>query len=137
MLQLLNSNPGKFCWLDLAARDAGKAAQFYQGLFGWSASTQAANGGVFQRFVHRGEDVGSLYQISAALLARDVPSHWTPYVTTDDLEDTAERATALGGAVIVEPFEVAGVARIALIADAVGAHIGLWTPLERPPWRRK
>ena len=127
-LQLLNASPGRFCWLDLAARDAREAVRFYEGLFGWSASTQAANGGVFQRFVHRGEDVGSLYQLSAALVARDAPSHWLPYVAVDDLDAAAQRAGPLGGAVLVAPFEVSNVARIALIADAVGAHVGLWAP---------
>ena len=129
MLQLLNSSPGRFCWLDLAARDAGKAMRFYEDLFGWSASTQAANGGVFQRFVHRGEDVGSLYQISAAMMARGVPSHWTPYVAVDDLDETAARTALLGGEIIIPPFEIENVARIALVADAVGAHVGLWAPL--------
>jgi predicted enzyme related to lactoylglutathione lyase len=128
-LDLLSSSPGRFCWLDLAARDAGQAIRFYEGLFGWSARTEAANGGVFQRFVHRGRDIGSLYQISAALVARDAPSYWMPYVAIDDIDDTTRRAAALGGAVIVPPFKVSGVARIALIADAVGAHVGLWAPL--------
>ena len=36
------------------------------------------------------------------------------------------KAGQLGGSVIVSPFEVSGIARIALIADAVGAQIGLW-----------
>ncbi len=127
-IRLLRSEPGRFCWLDLAARDACAAARFYGGLFGWTSATQAANGGVFQRFSHRGEDVGSLYQLSASLVAREAPSHWTPYVAVGDIHDAAWRATALGGAVIVPPFEVAGVAHIALIADSVGAHVGLWSP---------
>lgn len=129
-LRLLSSDPGKFCWLDLAARDAGAAVRFYNGLFGWSAHTRAANGGVFLHFRHRGEDVGSLYQLGAAPVARGVPSHWTPYVAVHDIHHTSQRATALGGAVVVPPFEVEGVAHIALIADAVGAPIGLWAPIE-------
>ena len=72
----------------------------------------------------------TLAGLSAALFARDVPSHWTPYVAVGNIEDAAERTLCLGGAVIVPPFEVAGVARIALIADAVGATIGLWSHLK-------
>ncbi len=33
--------------------------------------------------------------------------------------------------VIVRPFVVSGVARIALIVDSVGAHVGLWESIER------
>jgi predicted enzyme related to lactoylglutathione lyase len=35
-----------------------------------------------------------------------------------------------GGKVLVRPFAVAAFARIALILDSVGAHVGLWEPLE-------
>jgi uncharacterized protein len=131
MFQLLNSTPGKFCWLDLAARDAPRATRFYEAMFGWSAHAHAANGGSFHRLAHRGQDVGSLYQLSAAQIERGAGSHWTPYVGVADLDDAVERAAAAGGAIIVPPFVVAGVARIALIEDAVGAHLGLWAPLEK------
>jgi uncharacterized protein len=130
MFQLLSSVPGKFCWLDLAASDASRAARFYEAMFGWSAHAHAANGGSFQRLVRRGEDIGSLYQLGATQIERGAGSHWTPYVGVDDLDDTVERTVAAGGAVIVPPFAVTGVARIALIEDAVGAHLGLWAPLE-------
>jgi predicted enzyme related to lactoylglutathione lyase len=36
------------------------------------------------------------------------------------------RAGALGGEVIVRPFALSGVARVALVVDAVGAQVGLW-----------
>jgi len=130
MVQLLSRTAGKFCWLDLAARDAGKAAQFYEKVFGWSANAQAANGGAFVRLSLAGEDVGSLYQLRAAQLERGTPSHWTPYIGADDLDETVERAVASGGAVIIQPFAVSGVARIALIEDSVGALVGLWSSLK-------
>jgi predicted enzyme related to lactoylglutathione lyase len=53
-------------------------------------------------------------------------SHWTPYVRVNDIEHAARRAAQIGGEVVVEPFLVSGVARIALILDAVGAVVGLW-----------
>jgi predicted enzyme related to lactoylglutathione lyase len=118
--------PGRFCWVDLAATDVGSAAQFYQQLFGWTSREQAANGGHFTRLQAAGRDIGSLYQLRRDLLGSGVPSHWTPYVRVLDVDDTTRRASEIGGSVIVRPFEVAGVARIALIADAVGAQIGLW-----------
>jgi predicted enzyme related to lactoylglutathione lyase len=45
-------------------------------------------------------------------------------------KDAASRAALLGGTVIVDPFVVSGVARIALILDSVGAVVGLWEPIE-------
>jgi predicted enzyme related to lactoylglutathione lyase len=120
---------GRFCWVDLAAADAGKAQAFYGALFGWQPVEQWANGGMFTRLQHAGEDVGSMYQLSRAQLGQGAASHWIPYVQVNDVEQATWRAGALGGVVLVRPFAVAGIARIAVILDAVGAAVGLWEPL--------
>lgn len=120
--------PGRFCWLDLAANDAEAARTFYCRMFGWTSNDEAANGGHFTRLQLAGQDVGSVYQLRAAHLAHGVPSHWTPYIQVHDANDAARRAVSCGGEVIVRPFAVSGVARIALIADSVGALVGLWEP---------
>ena len=57
---------GRFCWVDLAAADATRAVGFYTELFGWSARSQAANGGTFLRLAHGGRVIGSLYQMRRA-----------------------------------------------------------------------
>lgn len=129
MIDLANAGPGRFCWVDLAASDADAAKAFYGQLFGWTASAQSANGGSFTRLTQSGQDVGSLYRLSERHLADGVPSHWTPYIRVDDVDAAARRAVALGGEIIVRPFAVAGTARIALILDSIGAHVGLWEPI--------
>lgn len=129
MVHLDNVAPGQFCWLDLAASDADAAKAFYGQLFGWASSGQAANGGGFTRLRQSGQDVGSVYQLSARHLENGVPSHWTPYLRVDDVDLVVQRVVALGGEVIVHPFAVEGTARIALILDCVGAQVGLWEPI--------
>ena len=121
-------DPGhaRFCWLDLAARDADAAKSFYGALFGWTPRDEHANGGRFTRLVLEETDVASLYQLSPRHLTDGVPSHWTPYVATEDVERTAAHAASLGATVLVRPFDVAGIARICLIRDPGGALIGLW-----------
>jgi predicted enzyme related to lactoylglutathione lyase len=94
--------PGHFCWVDLAAADAGKAKAFYGELFGWRSSEQRANGGSFALLQLAGANVGSLYQLDLAHRQRGVPSHWTPYVRVEDIEQAA---------------------------DPEGATLGLWQPL--------
>jgi predicted enzyme related to lactoylglutathione lyase len=120
---------GRFRWVDLAASDAPRAIEFYTQLFGWSAQSQAANGGTLVRLAHRGCDVGSLYQLSATARNAGVSSHWTPYVRVSNAHAARERAQALGASVAIEEFDVDGIARIALIVDPVGAAIGLWEDL--------
>jgi hypothetical protein len=130
-MALTNSETvGQFCWVDLAAGDAEKAKAFYGALFGWTSHDREANGGVFTCLRSHGADVGSLYQLKQSHLDRGVPSHWTPYVRVSDIEETVARAVSLGGELIIPPFVVTGVARIALILDSVGALLGLWQPIE-------
>jgi len=125
------SRPGTFCWLDLAASNAAVARQFYAQAFGWSFVDQHANGGVFARCRIGGRDVGSLYQLRPAQLDRGVPSHWTPYIRVSSVDSAASRIAILGGRLVVVPFDVDAMARIALIEDAVGALVGLWQPLPK------
>jgi predicted enzyme related to lactoylglutathione lyase len=133
MSDLCNSPAGAFCWVDLAARDERRARAFYAALLGWTYLDQSANGGRFTR-IRRGDlDVGSLYQLDGEDLQQGVPSHWTAYVHVADVDEAARRTEALGGRMVVRPFTVDGIARIALILDAVGAPLGLWGPA--PPER--
>lgn len=125
----LVAEAGRFCWVDLAASDAGSAKDFYGKVFGWTANEARANGGSFMYLRLDGRDVGSLYQLNRALLDRGVPSHWTPYIRVDDMDEVGSRVIENGGTVLVPPFVVDGVARNALILDPVGAHVGLWEPL--------
>lgn len=120
---------GRFCWVDLAASDAGGARRFYEKLFGWTSHEQRANGGLFTRLKLGGRDVGSVYQLPFAQVESGVPSHWTPYIRVYDVEAVARRAVRCGGETMVKPFAVCGMARVALILDAVGAPVGLWEPL--------
>ena len=126
MMFTQNAPPGVLCWADLASTSAAQAKDFYAGLFGWQAVDQEANGGVFTRLQHDGADAASVYQMSRAQVAHGMPSHWTVYVMVQDIHETLRRAESLGGSVLVQPFEVTGLATIALIMDSAGAQLGLW-----------
>jgi len=56
------------------------------------------------------------------------PSALTSFFVCNSIsgDDAARRVQALGGRVLVQPFAVTGVARIALVQDGVGAQLGLW-----------
>jgi predicted enzyme related to lactoylglutathione lyase len=125
-----NDTVGRFCWVDLATEDAGRAQDFYEAMFGWQAVQQAANGGTYTRLTLADRDVASLYQLQRRQIDGGVPSHWTPYVRVANADVAVWRALSLGGTAVVRPFVVPGVARIALVLDAVGAPIGLWEPVK-------
>jgi predicted enzyme related to lactoylglutathione lyase len=125
--------PGAFCWVDLAATDAGLAQRFYASVFGWTFRDQHVLGGHFTRCQVDGRDVGSLYPLTPAQRAHGVPSHWTPYIAVDGVDAALRRVVACGGRQLVAPFDVPGTARISLVEDAVGAIIGLWRPIGASP----
>ncbi len=130
-MMLKHPEPFRFCWLDLAASDAQTARSFYGALLGWRANEQPAGGGHFTRFILGDAPVASMYPLNRSQLSDGVPSHWTPYVAVADIADSALRAEALGAQVLVQPFELPGIARVCLIQDPVGACIGLWQNPER------
>lgn len=121
-----DNKPARFCWLDLAAVDAGAAAGFYEGMFGWQTRRRQANGGEIFTFMDQGESIASLYQLRSREVESGVPSHWTPYIGIADIDEAASNAEMLGGQVVVKPFAVDGIARVSLVADSVGGLFGLW-----------
>jgi predicted enzyme related to lactoylglutathione lyase len=50
------------------------------------------------------------------------------YVNVDDADATAGRVAAAGGSVLVAPMDVMEAGRMAIVADPLGAVIGLWQP---------
>ena len=124
--------PGDFCWLDLAATNEDHARQFYADAFDWTFAEQRANGGRYTHCLAGGRAIGSLYRLRRSDVERGVPSHWTPYVCVESVDASARRVVSCGGRILVAPFVVEAMARIALAEDAVGALIGLWEPA-RPP----
>jgi len=125
-----NTSPfGKFIWHDLAAADMAAALNFYTTVFGWTVITEYANGGQFIRLQSDGQDVGSMYSMSFREREHGVPSHWTPYICVEDIDVATCKVEVAGGAIVVQPFEVKGIARIALVTDSTGSILGLWETL--------
>jgi len=121
---------GKFIWHDLAAADMAAALNFYTTVFGWTMITEHANGGQFIRLQSGGEDVGSMYKMNLRERKHGVPSHWTPYICVENIVAATQKVELAGGNIVVQPFEVGRVARIALITDSTGAILGLWEPFQ-------
>jgi len=116
----------RFVWADLASADDARAIAFYRALFGWTDVPRTLRGGRFCTFERSGRAFGSIYRLERAQVARGIPSHWTPYISTVDMEATVDMARALGACIVMPPQEYPGLARVALIADPAGALLGLW-----------
>ena len=76
-----------------------------------------------------GEDRGGMFQITSEM--GPTPHGWMAYIGVDDVDASAKKAKDLGGTVVREPFDVAGVGRICIISDPDGGVVGMMTPVSR------
>lgn len=122
---------GSFYWNELMTRDAEAAKRFYGDTLGWTFDPMPMPmpGGTY--WVAKSDDkpVGGIFPMSGSEF-EGVPEQWFAYLAVDDVDSRLDRATAAGGRVIREPFEVPGIGRIAIITDPGGAAIGWMTPAQ-------
>ena len=116
---------GEFSWNELVTTDEAGAKKFYTSLFGWS--TQAFGGPEYTLFKQGETMVGGMMKCPKPGL----PAHWLAYVTVDDVDATAAKAANLGAKIVMDPFDVPTVGRIAVLVDPQGASIGLFKPLRQ------
>jgi len=127
MTEVTRHEPGSFCWPELATTDDGGAKRFYTSLFNWSFEDSPAGPDmVYTMLKKQGKDVGALYKLGPD--QKGVPPHWNTYVSAASADETAGKAKALGGKVLMEPFDVMDFGRMAIIEDHQGAKICIWEP---------
>jgi uncharacterized protein len=119
---------GEFSWNELHVPDAAAAAKFYGELFGWQTAKFDGGDLDYQMFKHEEQFVGGL----AKRPPGQAPPHWLGYVTVADAEATARKAVALGATLLLPPFDVPTVGRVAVLKDPQGAAIGIYQPLKAP-----
>ncbi|MHC4135207.1 MAG: VOC family protein [Planctomycetota bacterium] len=114
------SQGGRVVWHDLMTTDIDRAAEFYTQLFGWQLNDVDMGGGTY-KMIRSGEtDIGGLMPVEES---HGVPSHWTAYVTVDDVDAAVQRANAQGGETLVPTTPIPNVGAFAVIKDPKGACI--------------
>jgi uncharacterized protein len=121
----LVSEPGAIFWNELITDKPDSALAFYETVVGLTHSTvEMAPGQNYMLLKVGGTDVGGCIEPQMA----DVPNHWHVYFGVNDADATAAEATAGGGQVIVEPFDIPSVGRAAVLADPQGAVFSVLKP---------
>lgn len=116
---------GAVTWVDLSTPDAPAAVEFYRVLLGWS-DVEESDTPMGRYYIGKAKErrVGGLMGQGPELAG--TPAMWTTFVYVDDIDETVGKVVDAGGAVLQEPFEVPGDARVAVIADPTGAMLGLF-----------
>ena len=108
--------PGHWVWSELWTSAPEAAAGFYADVVGWEASTVDNLGGEYQAFLSGGRPRAGIVPI----VRGDMEPGWAPYVAVADLDETLERAVALGGTVVFPPTDDVYQGRVAVIGDPTG-----------------
>ncbi len=123
--------PGSFCWIELATTDQAAGKKFYEQLFGWTSEDVPMGPNEFYTmFKLNGRDVAAGYQLRPDQLQRGVPVHWSLYISVENADAAAKRATELGATVLAGPFDVSTAGRMAVLHDPTGAVFSIWQPRE-------
>jgi predicted enzyme related to lactoylglutathione lyase len=108
-------------WCELHTRDHAAAIAFYEAAFGWTTRVEGDTDEFrYSTLVDADGEQHAGVMDASAWLPDGVPSHWSVYFRTDDLDATLTQVTELGGSVVV-PAEDTPYGRLATCADPTGA----------------
>lgn len=109
-------------WVDLGTSDVVDAKRFYTELFGWTAHVSGDDYGGYTIFNLDGRPAAG----AGPLFGEAQPTAWSTYISSDDVDATAELVEAAGGKVLVPPFDVGVQGRMAACLDPAGAPFSVW-----------
>ncbi|WP_454050006.1 VOC family protein [Cellulomonas sp. Marseille-Q8402] len=114
---------GTPCWAELAVPDLDRGRRFYADLLGWDFAVGSEETGFYSEGLVGGRRAAALNGYRPDPTA---PVAWLTFVAASDAAGTAGRAVAAGATPLVEPMDVMGFGRMAVLADPTGAPFALW-----------
>jgi uncharacterized protein len=112
-----------FIWHDLMTSDAEAAKKFYGAVVGWTFTNQMPTYSVASA---NGVGVGGVMDTPAEM--KGMPSVWTGYVYTPDVDATCKEVIKLGGKIYKEAWDIPNVGRLAVIGDPTGSGLMIMQP---------
>lgn len=111
---------GEISHIELPADDPERAKRFYSAVAGWEFSPM---GDYPDYWLFRtGERAGG----GLGVRNKTTSDKLRIYISVEALEPALEAAKANGGTVSVEPADVPGQGRYAVVIDTEGSEVGLW-----------
>jgi len=123
-------NEGEWIWTSLLVNDPQASADFYKKVFGYQVFDLPSEDGSVHELL-ASEDYARVSVNSLPAGGHRHP-HWLNFVRVPDAAEAAVKAVTLGGRVLVAPFEDRHGGKIAVVADPMGAPIGVMEWAETP-----
>jgi predicted enzyme related to lactoylglutathione lyase len=114
---------GAFCWSELLTRDTAAATKFYTALFGWKTKVTEGTGFPYTHWQNDGCDIGGMMAIMEEW--GPMPPCWVNYVQVQNCDNTAAKATSLGGKVCMPPTDIPNTGRFAMLQGPQGAMLSV------------
>jgi uncharacterized protein len=112
-------------WVDLQSPDTTAAKAFYGALFGWAFEDMPMpDDGVYSMAKIGNSEVAAIATQMPG--STGTPAVWSTYLAVDSADEAAAKVQAAGGQVVMEPFDVPGAGREAIVVDPSGAAVSLW-----------
>lgn len=121
---------GHFLWYELLTSDPDGSEGFYSKLLGWQPQAWDGSEPPYTMFTVDGQPIGGLMELPEEAREAGAPSHWLPYLGSDDVDATAARAVELGAESMVPPTDIPEVGRFSILRDPQGALFAIYTPAE-------
>ena len=116
-----------FSWVDLASTDPDTSKAFFSGLFGWNyIDLPTPMGGDYTMCQIDGKNVAGLSGMPPQMQAQGVPSFWTSYVNSSDVDAIGAKIAEAGGQLMMPPMDVMESGRMLVAMDPEGAVFGVW-----------
>jgi predicted enzyme related to lactoylglutathione lyase len=123
-----------FFWYELMTPDQAASRAFYEQVVGWtieSMGTADSHGNIYLVLQAAGRGIGGMLQLTDEMQAGGARPAWMGYIHVADVDARLAAIVAAGGRKLMDPFEIPGVGRIAMVADPGGAVFYVMTP--NPP----
>ena len=110
-------------WFDLMSPDLVGARAFYKALFGWDYFINGPEMAHYTLALKHGQPAAG---IGPRPPDAAVPSVWSVYFDTKDIQASLDAVVANGGSVMFGPHKVGETGHMAMAFDPTGAAFGLW-----------
>ena len=115
---------GMVGWNELLTADAAKAKEFYTNLFGWGTHEENVNGHLYTSFIFDNKFIGGMMQISKEM--GPIPSHWSIYFTTNDIEASRKIAQEQGAMELSPLMTLPNIGKMIAIKDPADGIFSLF-----------
>jgi predicted enzyme related to lactoylglutathione lyase len=127
---------GQFVWHDLVTDDLAASRAFYGALFGWTFEAADGVDPGYMMIRHEGRPIGGI--VTRRRDGEAAVAQWLAYVAVADVDQATLAFRQAGGRVFRGPLNARKDLRVAVVADAQGAPLGLASrgpalPAEGPP----